>query len=496
MMKKLLVLLLLILAPAILYGKRIVVQNQSDFDVLQHSVDAVLSSGDTLADVRLSPGIYYYREKHLLLDGMVRPEFHLRISGKGAVLVAISTGREYHLDKGYVDMSAQEAVDVREQVRKAGSWPVPVPFRRGLFMIRCDEPDRSEEEMEGCHIILSQWFKGAVYPVEKIRRGWLFFRKEQDYGTGMWSELRFGRCLPRYILCHPPVRTDLHACGVSAFLTVTDSKLRSLSIDGLSFLGNRQGDPLVRLDRLGTESVRIIGCNFTGIRSTVIYSEETDHLLVKDCFFRKNYLSCIEIGEGGQDVRIEHNRFFDNGLMMTNAPVIHCQAKDYRIAENYIEDFSYSAVSVGIHFTKADRFGTSGVVEKNEICMSSAFRQGVPRALIDAGAIYVSTINTRALIRNNHVHDILGPHGNRGIFADDGAVNVEITGNRVFHIWNGYCIDLRRCFRVGRKSRSKITRPNVGNKVYDNVCDGRMRLYIRKDDPTSFLSNNQTIRSL
>ena len=126
MMKKLLVLLLLILAPAILYGKR------------------------------LSPGIYYYRENHLLLDGMVRPEFHLRISGKGAVLVAISTGREYHLDKGYVDMSAQEAVDVREQVRKAGSWPVPVPFRRGLFMIRCDEPDRSEEEMEGCHIILSQ----------------------------------------------------------------------------------------------------------------------------------------------------------------------------------------------------------------------------------------------------------------------------------------------------------------------------------------------------
>lgn len=494
-MKKYFVLLLLILVPAMLYGNRIVVRNQADFDLLQHSVEAALSSSDTLADVRLLPGIYFFRENHLILDGLERPDFHLRISGKGAVLVAISTGREYHLDKGYVDLSTQEPVDVREQVRKAGSWPLPVPFRRGLYMIRLDEADHSEEEMEGCHIILSQWFKGAVYPVEKIRRGWLFFRKDQDYGTAMWSELRFGRCLPRCILCHPPVRTDLHACGVSAFLTVTDSKLKSLSIEGPSFLGNKQGEPLVRIDRLGAGSVQIIGCNFSGIRSSVICSEETDHLLVKGCLFKNNYLSCIEIGEGGQNVRIERNRFLDNGLMMTNAPVIHCLAKDYRIAENYIEDFSYSAVSVGLHYTQPDRFGTSGVVEKNEICMSPAFRRGVPRALIDAGAIYVSTINTRALIRNNHIHDIQGPHGNRGIFADDGTVNVEITGNRVFRILNGYSIDLRRCFRVGRKPKSKITCPNVGNKIYDNVCDGRMRLYIRKDDPGSLLSNNQIIRS-
>ena len=175
-MKKYFVLLLLILVPAMLYGNRIVVRNQADFDLLQHSVEAALSSSDTLADVRLLPGIYFFRENHLILDGMERPDFHLRISGKGAVLVAISTGREYHLDKGYVDLSTQEPVDVREQVRKAGSWPLPVPFRRGLYMIRLDEADHSEEEVEGCHIILPQWFTGAVSRVEKIRRGCLFFR--------------------------------------------------------------------------------------------------------------------------------------------------------------------------------------------------------------------------------------------------------------------------------------------------------------------------------
>ena len=51
MMRKPLALLLLLLVPVILNGRRIDVLNQSDFDLMQHSVDAVLSSGDTLVDV-------------------------------------------------------------------------------------------------------------------------------------------------------------------------------------------------------------------------------------------------------------------------------------------------------------------------------------------------------------------------------------------------------------------------------------------------------------
>jgi hypothetical protein len=357
-------------------------------------------------------------------------------------------------------------------------------------MVRCDEPDRNEDEVEGWHIILSQWFKGAVYPVEKIRRGWLFFRKDRDYGTGMWSELRFGRCLPRYILCHPPVRPDLHACGTSSFLAIRDSKLGSVSMDGVAFLGNRAGEPLIRLDRLAARSVRITGCQFSGIRSAVISTEETDHLLVKDCSFRMNYLSCLSVGEGGVDVRIEHNRFLDTGLMMTNAPVVHCQAKDYRIASNYFEDFSYSAVGVGIHYTKPDRFGTSGVVEKNEICMSEAYRQAPMRSLIDGGAIYVWTQNKDLIIRENYIHDIAGPHGNRGIFGDDGVVNLTITGNTVLRVRGSYAIDVRRVHRIGRRKDSAIRLVNVGIVIKDNIYDGRVRIHVRKDDRDSYYGEN------
>ena len=45
MMRKTGLLFLLLLAPALLWGKRIEIRSQADFDLLQHSVDAVLASG-------------------------------------------------------------------------------------------------------------------------------------------------------------------------------------------------------------------------------------------------------------------------------------------------------------------------------------------------------------------------------------------------------------------------------------------------------------------
>ena len=138
---------------------------------------------------------------------------------------------------------------------------------------------------------------------------------------------------------------------------------------------------------------------------------------------------------------------------------------------------------------------TSGVIEKNEICMSESFRQPPMRSLIDGGAIYVWTQNKDLLVRENYIHDIAGPHGNRGIFADDGPVNVTISGNRVERIHNGYCIDLRRCLRTGWKKKSQIPRANVGNRIVDNTYDGRVRLFIRRKDPSSEMHDNIRITS-
>ncbi len=79
MMNRICLSLFLLLMPVLLWGRRIEVRNQADFDQLQHSLDAILSSKDTLADISIGPGIYYFREEHLRLSDMDRADFHLRI---------------------------------------------------------------------------------------------------------------------------------------------------------------------------------------------------------------------------------------------------------------------------------------------------------------------------------------------------------------------------------------------------------------------------------
>ena len=43
MMKRIILPLLLMLLPVLVWGKRLEIRNQDDFDLLQHSVDALLS---------------------------------------------------------------------------------------------------------------------------------------------------------------------------------------------------------------------------------------------------------------------------------------------------------------------------------------------------------------------------------------------------------------------------------------------------------------------
>ena len=70
---------------------------------------------------------------------------------------------------------------------------------------------------------------------------------------------------------------------------------------------------------------------------------------------------------------------------------------------------------------------------------------------------------------------------NRGIFCDDGTVNVSILNNRVLRIRNSYCIDLRRVASVEKDPRSAIRKVNVGNRMEGNVIDGRVR-FVNRDE--------------
>lgn len=474
------------------------VQTQEDFTALPSMVREALKDAPDSVDIRLSKGVYFYKDNLWDWSGISSENTVIRILGDDAVLVGSDNGETaYRIENGYVDLNSLCHVDTRTEMRQAYLWPVRIPFHKGLYMIHCKgETPLPKEELSEYTLLLSQWYIGALYPIEKITRNHIFFRRETKYSTGMWSELRYGRCFPRYLLWGPPKEDDgpkLYACRATRFLTVENTSLKELSIEGVRFLGNGDGDWMIKLKDLKTERVEISRCHFEGIRSGCVYVEATDHFLMHDSEMRKCYRWGVYVWTSSHDCVIRNNRFIDNGLRVSFNPVVDCKADGFLIADNYFEDFSYSAIGAGNHYAEPDTKGTRGIIENNEICMSDDFRSRVFRSLIDSGAIYVWTKNNGLIIRNNYIHDIAGAHGNRGILCDDAAVNVRIEGNRIVRINNGYCIDLRKKLRVGRKKKSTIRTVNVGNVMQGNIIDGPIRFEVRRNDPTSLKGENIVI---
>ena len=466
------------------------VTSQEEFDQLGRRIHSELLTGEDV-HVRLDSGLYFFSERHLVLDSLFCPGSALTISGEGAVLVGCARPDETpSFRNGFVDLTQMRALDALGPVRKAGFWPLPVLFRKGVYRLRCrGESPVSEADAVGMKMILSQWFVGAVYDVVKIDRHWIYFRRV-PYRTRIWSELRYGRCRPRYMLFSPRKAGSAYPCAASGFLSMENSRLGRVVLEGLHFLGNGDGERLIRFSGVTADSVVVRSCTFDGIRSRGILVERTDRFRLRNNDFRSGALNQVYVDKTAGEARIEGNRFLENGLLMTNDPVVDCKGSGYLVRNNYFRDFSYSAIGTGLHFTDTSGLVTSGVIEQNEICMSDAFRQEPMRALIDGGAIYVWTQNEDVSIRKNYIHDIAGPHGNRGIFGDDGVVNLSVCDNTVLRIRDSYAIDVRKEHKVGRRKDSAVRRANVGIVIRGNTWDGRVRIYTRKDDPDSYFGEN------
>ena len=497
------------------------VDSQGDFDRLRSSIDSI---GTGAVRVQFEPGTYYYREKHLDFVHYDRPGLDLTLEGNGSVLIPAGTdfvlnegnGRtvaykgDFSTEDGFVSLTRMEPAALRDHVKGALTQPLPVNLGKKLFCIRCREADLTEEEARDTYLLLTQWYVGAVYKVRNIKNGWLYFYADRKYGTKLHEELRYGRCHPRYVLYnqrsdeHPvliagqlsaPADDVLHRCEHSNFVRMAASEIKSFRMEGFRFLGNRASEFLLRFDNVKADSLVVTDCRFEGIRSDVIRVYATDHFRFRNNVLEHCYLRGFYSDFRSHDIEVRNNRFIDHGLMLSTAPAVYVQSQGFVIADNYFQDFSYSAIGLGTHFTESDQPYTWGVVENNEICQTEAFRRKPMRTLVDSGSIYVWTQNKDLVIRHNYIHDISGHHGNRGILCDDGAVNVTIHDNLILGIDNNsYCIDLRRRYGIERLKKSLIRRVNVGNKMWGNWVDSRVRFHIRKGDDNSFKKENVILK--
>lgn len=509
LMAKITLLLILLLLPSGLFASPLRISSQAEFEALGREILSQINAGEKDIDISFDQGTYFFPGDLISLISVNAPEVNITLDGEGSSFLGkgrfCQVGTEagdYCFRTGWTDLSTGMPADMRGQVGLCRFFPLPTNFARTSFRIPTREKDLSEEEAKDVYVIITQWYKGMVFKVDKIKRGWIYYHETEPSLTKWYTELRFGRCLPRYQMLNRPdnnvciikglleSESALYRSDESCIMRIRDTRLRSLSVRNCSFDGNDGKDPLVFFFDFTADSISFTDCRFRGIRSNALSLYGTDNLVFTGCEAVQNYGSVIFADYRCSNVVVRGNVFRDNGLSFTNDPVVYCMAASMLIEDNYFEDFTYSALSLGTHYSYDSGEVTSGLVRNNEICHSPAFVRKPMRSIIDGGAIYVLTQNKDLVISDNYVHDIGGHHGNRGIFCDDGVNNVTLENNLVLNIENSYPIDLRRYDKVNKMPKSTVQEGNHHNRIISNIVDAKCRLYIRKDEPDSEIRDN------
>ena len=493
----------LLLALSCLFGvvcaaSEIKVSDQIGFDTLGETLVREINRGEKNITVDIMPGHYFFHDNHIALGGIKKPDVSITIVGHNAIVSGAGSRGEFSLDAGYVDVKNRAAVSSVPNMKEALGLAEIVDKENGVWRMKVDEKPVKAKKISETYILITQWFLAKYYPVREIADGYVFFIAPGAEDTTTNASLnpncdyRYGQRYPRYTIVNSPLSRDFRVkkngkivsgsgkkiirCDAGCFLSLRACRLRSLKMTGLTFLGSGKADAFLDIYRDDISSgILVSDCNFVGIKGVVLRIIATPDV----CFSGNTIRGCHSSGvvsfyESNRTV-VKNNRFYDNGTDVGQFFCVQCRGPEFLISGNYFEDFTYAAIGFGVWYKSDEPQICSGIVENNECCLSPRYNSGVFRNLMDSGAIYSGTINKDVTLRGNYVHDISGPKDNRGIFCDDGTVNVKIIGNRVERISNSYCIDLRRVEYIETLAGSRIKRTNVGNSMKDNVVDGEVR---------------------
>lgn len=485
----------------------IVVKNQAEFDGLQAKLTSAFKAGDKNIYVKLRPGTYIAKEKHLLLKGITAAGTKIHIIGDNAILVP--SGRVYHEGDVYqgsfsVDNSWMNGAEDVE------FWSY-IQYADGLVEIldadkkRCRLKTKTNNNniiSSNSYILIPHWFKSSVYKIDKIEGQYIYFIAD-DLNTSKYGgynindDYNYGKKQIRYKLCHVnPGGSCLRITkgkvylpgGVSSaregithnYITIKDCKFSSVEIKGIQFRGNAYAvsTPAINIKNSECKKLQIHKCSFLGMRGDVIYITASPNARIDNNRFKYCYRYGILSDNESANTVVEKNHFESMGKAMTDAKCARCQGTNYRISDNSFLNFGYGGISTGVWYKSKKAQPCSGVIENNDLSFSQDYLNHIDNyGIMDGGAIYIATRNTRTIVRNNHIHGFSGMHSNRGIFCDDGAFNVEIYGNVITGIANSYCIDSRRVRKVERSNdpESPIERANINIIIRDNTIDGGIR---------------------
>ena len=490
---------------------RIEVGSQVEFEQVGERVNAAIRKKARVIDVVLRKGTYYYDEGHISIVKTGNDDVVLNLIGNGSVLIGKGCRIRTSRKNGAWTGKHPGRFDPNATYQYEGGAPVSFSteskFCSGFVTVvdkdkklcRVKLPVKvSSSFADGGYIYMTQWFRGSMYPIEKIEKDSVFFTADNLFETRLLYNVNwdwtYGLRNPRYSLINcrdaslvkngkikVSSQKDIYRSDASVFLNIRGSHLGRLSMKGITFRGNRfdpadgSKDNVILLYCSKIGSTEISDCAFRSVHSLGIRIVYVDNVTVRNCTFSGCYRGCIYSQNGSKNTKVLDNLIENSGLAGDNYQAVGCHGENFLVKGNTFRDFGYGAVASGVHYKAQKEHPVTGTICDNEIFQTKAYFDRAPMDLLmDSGGIYITTQTDGVTIRDNYIHDINGPKANRGILCDDGTCNVTICNNRIYNIKNLYAIDLRRVKSVETEAGSKVMKANVGNKIYGNKTDGKI----------------------
>ena len=494
------------IAVALCNSHVIRVHNQQEFDTIQESVYRSLKSGNNNIHVEVYGGTYVSKEQHILLESINNPNAKIQFTGHNAKV--IPGGFTYHNGDIYQSAFSPNHSWMNGD-QDVGLW-TDMHFADGLIEILDNEKKTCRlkgdyilsgaKDISFVYIMIPHWFKSSIYKIDRIEGDYLYFTAtdltkgyRKDYNVN--DDNNYGNQRIRYRLCNVDLKRPLIKDGIinlpqnlssvregttKCFICIKNCKLHSIKIKGISFLGNSfsNSSAAVYMHNNLCSDVLIRNCVFRGIRGKVISINSTSNVKVINNQFYDCYDYGIYSDNDSRESIIKDNSFERMGKGLLNTYCIRCDGDGFIISGNLLKNYGHGGICSGIWYKNPKHQRCSGIIEDNRLVFTDDYLSNIFNyGLMDGGAIYLATKNDGITIRNNYIKDYSCIHSSRGIFCDDGASNLLITGNLIIGPANEYSIDSRRVAEVEESivPSSGVENSNLNNSIIGNIIDGRIR---------------------
>lgn len=179
----------------------------------------------------------------------------------------------------------------------------------------------------------------------------------------------------------------------------------------------------------GAQHCAFDGCCFRNTGSYALnLTRSSEDNLVSDCEFFDIGAGCIKIGGSRNTVRGCDLGHFGRVQPGGTGVMVHI-AGNVCIEDCNIHDAYYMGVNIGYSFGyRHPNAAHDNVVRRNHI-----WHLG-DRLLADQGGVYVVGVNEGTVVADNLIHDISARlYGGWGLYTDEGATGVRMTGNVVYN---------------------------------------------------------------